>query len=189
MATMAFDANYYLAQYQDVREAVAAGKITAEQHWKLYGCKEERNPNAEFNTAYYASHNTDVVASGMNYLDHYIKYGSAEAVAGKRLPNSSWESIDLTKFDKAAYLAAHQDVKASGMDALQHYMLYGRFEASRDGTAKLIDGTVVTAPKVTTLGETFTLTANADTLSPTSATAALKTTDGNDVIRGATRGA
>ena len=162
MATMAFDANYYLAQYQDVREAVAAGKITAEQHWKLYGCKEERNPNSEFNTAYYASHNPDVVASGMNYLDHYIKYGSAEAVAGKRLPNSSWESIDLTKFDKAAYLAANQDVKASGMDALQHYMLYGRFEASRDGTAKLIDGTVVTAPKVTTLGETFTLTTSVD---------------------------
>ena len=164
MATMAFDANYYLAQYQDVREAVAAGKITAEQHWKLYGCKEERNPNAEFNTAYYASHNTDVVDSGMNYLDHYIKYGSAEAVAGKRLPNASWESIDLTKFDKDAYLAANQDVKASGMDALQHYMLYGRFEASRDGTAKLIDGTVVTTPKVTTRGETFTLTAFADSL-------------------------
>jgi len=162
MATMAFDANYYLAQYQDVREAVAAGKITAEQHWKLYGCKEERNPNSEFNTAYYAAHNTDVVASGMNYLDHYIKYGSAEAVAGKRLPNSSWESIDLTKFDKAAYLSSNPDVKASGMDALQHYMLYGRFEASRDGTAKLTDGTVITP--TTPSGQTYALTAGADNI-------------------------
>ena len=31
MANMAFDANYYLSQYQDVRAAVDAGKITAEQ--------------------------------------------------------------------------------------------------------------------------------------------------------------
>lgn len=37
-------------------------------------------------------------------------------------------------------------------------------------------------------GQTFTLTVNADTLSPNSPTAALKTTGGDDVIRGATSG-
>lgn len=159
MSTMFFDADYYLAQYQDVRIAVAAGQMTALQHWENWGWLEERNPNAEFNTAYYAANNPDVVASGMNYLTHYLLYGAAEG----RKPNESWDDVDLTAFDKERYLADNPDVAEAGMDALQHYMLYGRFESNR-GPVYLEDGTLIDNQ---TPGLTFELTSEVDDLDGT----------------------
>jgi hypothetical protein len=147
-STLVFNEAYYLSQYADVRAAVAAGLITAKDHWEQFGWREERNPNAEFNTAFYASNNADVVAAKVNYLDHYLANGAAEG----RLPNSAWTGTDLTKFDSAAYLAAYPDVAAAGVNALSHYMLFGRFE---NRTAQLTDGTAIGAATGGT-GQTFT---------------------------------
>lgn len=171
-SALQFNAAYYLAQYADVRAAVAAGLITAENHWKQFGWREERNPNVEFNTAFYAANNPDVVGAKVNYLDHYLANGAKEG----RKPSAAWASTDLTKFDKAAYLAANPDVAAAKIDALQHYMLFGRFPSENRPGAKLLDGTPVVPPTTGSgTGQTFTLTASADNIVGTA---------GNDTIGG-----
>lgn len=107
-----------------------------------------RNPNRAdgFNAEYYAAHNPDVVAAGMNMLDHWERYGRNEG----RLPydadpvapqtpaptsdanagNPAWASNPDRPdgFNAAYYLAANPDVAAVGMDPLLHWQKHGQFE-------------------------------------------------------------
>jgi hypothetical protein len=69
-----FDADWYLAQYPDVR---VAGMDPAE-HYDEFGWKEARNPGPGFDTAWYLRANPDVAASGMNPLWHFVEHGSRE---------------------------------------------------------------------------------------------------------------
>lgn len=69
-----FDADYYLDNNNDVKEA----GINPAEHYYTYGWKEGRNPSASFDTLFYLLQNEDVKASGMNPLVHFIKYGKEE---------------------------------------------------------------------------------------------------------------
>lgn len=69
-----------------------------------------------FDSRYYLLNNPDVEESGMDPLQHYLKYGGFEG----RMPSED--------FDSAFYLEEYDDVKASGMNPLLHYILHGKEE-------------------------------------------------------------
>lgn len=76
-----FDAGYYLSRYKDVAAAVAAGTITAEQHYLTQGDKEGRQPSIYFDPIYYLAHNPDVAKAQKTIgttLQHFIQAGEAE---------------------------------------------------------------------------------------------------------------
>ncbi|MFO1026244.1 MAG: hypothetical protein U1E70_13745 [Acetobacteraceae bacterium] len=72
-----------------------------------------------FDAKWYATQNPDVVAAGMDPLDHFIHYGSAEG----RAPNRY--------FDAAWYRDSWADVASSGFAPLLHYLRHGEAEGRR----------------------------------------------------------
>ncbi len=72
-----FDSEYYLSEYEDVRNA----KCDALSHFVSNGVKELRNPNKTFDMARYLLANADVSATGLNPFVHYILYGRNEGRA------------------------------------------------------------------------------------------------------------
>lgn len=127
MALAGFDSSYYVQTYPDVLTSVLQGKLTAEQHFLLYGANEGRNPNANFDTKYYATTYPDVVTAVnagqvANVYLHYINNGGKEG----RVPSAA-----LAGFNGAAYLAANKDVADAGYtaaNAVSHYVLFGAAE-------------------------------------------------------------
>jgi beta-glucanase (GH16 family) len=90
-----------------------------------------------FNAVYYAAHNPDVVASGMNLLYHYDTFGKNEGRLGydptdiqTATHHADWGAVStVTDGFNALYYAAHNpDVVASGMDLLYHYETFGKKE-------------------------------------------------------------
>jgi hypothetical protein len=73
-----FDAEWYVAKYADVRAAVQAGYLTAQDHWNAYGWAEGRDPSAFFDASEYLDDNPDVAAAHVNPLNHYLQYGQYE---------------------------------------------------------------------------------------------------------------
>lgn len=69
-----FDADYYFALYQDIRNAQADPYI----HYLKYGAFEGRNPSALFDTSAYGIDYPDVVFGGWNPLVHYLRIGRKE---------------------------------------------------------------------------------------------------------------
>lgn len=139
MAIAGFNESYYLQTNKDVLTAYLQGKTTAEEHFLKFGANELRNPNANFDSTYYAANNPDVVAAvkaGIyaNVYDHYIKNGGKEG----RVPSAA-----LANFNGQAYLDANADLKTAGYTAanvLAHYVLYGAAEGRSGGTAQQITG-------------------------------------------------
>ncbi len=107
-----FDAEWYLAQYPDVRD----GGMDPREHYRSLGATEGRNPNPMFDTAWYLEQNPDVVESGLNALDHYWFFGAAEG----RDPSP--------RFDTAWYVSQNPDVAAGKTNPLLHYLRYGALE-------------------------------------------------------------
>lgn len=68
-----FDAEYYLATYDDV----AAAGMDPLFHFLRYGAKECRNPHPQFDTRHYLLQNPDVARSGHNPLLHFLRIGGA----------------------------------------------------------------------------------------------------------------
>lgn len=106
------DALYYAAQNPDV---LAAGTDLL-AHYREYGWKEGRAPNALFDGEAYLAIHCDVAAAGLNPLDHYVQFGWKEG----RDPSAL--------FDGETYLARNADVAAYGIDPLTHYLGFGRAE-------------------------------------------------------------
>lgn len=69
-----------------------------------------------FDRSWYLSVYPDVAASGLDPLDHYLRYGASL----RRNPGPM--------FDANRYLALNQDVVDSGFNPLLHYLLHGRQE-------------------------------------------------------------
>jgi FkbM family methyltransferase len=69
-----------------------------------------------FDEGWYIRQYSDVAASGMNPVVHYVLYGAYEG----RNPNPV--------FDTTFYLANNADVRASGINPLLHYIKYGETE-------------------------------------------------------------
>ena len=69
-----FDAEWYLSQNNDVREA----GLDPTLHFLLKGGEEARQPGAFFNTKHYLAANPDVVITKENPLIHFIRWGARE---------------------------------------------------------------------------------------------------------------
>ncbi|AHK45869.1 putative protease [Ensifer adhaerens OV14] len=114
------DMNYYTHNrdvYQD-----------AEEHYFQYGWREERDPNAFFDTSDYLATYADVAAAGMNPLEHYSLFGWKEGRDPSRL------------FDTSDYLRLNPDIAAAGINPLSHYLSNGVFEGRKiDSGTALVD--------------------------------------------------
>ncbi len=115
LASPIFDAEWYLAAYEDVRES---GTEPA-AHYLQDGAREGRDPGPAFSTLYYLANAPDVAEAGTNPLLHYL----ADGVPEGRNPSAG--------FDTRYYLAAHSDVAEAGANPLEHYLTVGRAEGRR----------------------------------------------------------
>lgn len=193
MANPYFNAAYYLTNNPDV---FAAGINTTEaawDHYVTYGAAEalsgsvSRQPAPWFDVTYYLQTYSDLATSGMNageLFDHFTNYGIAEG----RQP--SQEAV-LTEANLLAYAKGNADLlEAFGIEAdateltveeeaalASHFYQFG-YKEDRANSPFDAD------PEPSNEGLTFTLTTNADTLSPNSAVASMKTTAGDDLVRG-----
>lgn len=69
-----FDADWYLRQYQDVRDAGLDPAI----HYLRHGAAEGRDPSAMFSTTAYRQRYLDVATAGINPLVHFLAFGLDE---------------------------------------------------------------------------------------------------------------
>lgn len=70
----------------------------------------------EFDTSFYLADNPDVQLTGMDPIEHYLRFGWRD---GRR---------PAPDFDVAYYLEANPDVARSGIEPFTHYIMYGRRE-------------------------------------------------------------
>ncbi|WP_458098401.1 Ig-like domain-containing protein [Roseomonas sp. WA12] len=129
-----FDRDYYLWHNTDV----AAAGVDALEHYRTFGWREGRAPNAYFDTEGYLAANPDVAAAGFDPLEHYVTFGWREG----RDPSAA--------FDTRTYLAFYVDVAATYIDPLQHFLRFGIYE----GRLSFADGSFVDLP-VFASGETY----------------------------------
>jgi uncharacterized protein VirK/YbjX len=95
-----FDAEFYLAAYDDVRNA----SINPLEHYVEEGWREGRDPNPTFSTKFYLGRYADAKALDVNPLYHYVRHGAAEGRRPCVLPD--------TRFDAA--VPANENAKAHG---------------------------------------------------------------------------
>ena len=128
-----FDAAFYLATNADV----AASGMDPFEHYRSDGWREGRLPispriapvqvgdedtdriamiRTEFSESYYLSMNPDVVAAGIDPVEHYYHHGYREG----RNPNKT--------FDTRYYLETNEDVHRAGLNPFWHYLVAGRKE-------------------------------------------------------------
>ncbi|NBC31354.1 MAG: peroxidase [Alphaproteobacteria bacterium] len=114
------DAPFYLAANPDVAAAVAAGQLTAGEHFDRHGAAEGRDPNPLFDTDGYLAGNPDVAAAvdaGLtDAWTHYFTHGWGEG----RDPSA--------RFDSSDYMARYPDVAAADVDPMSHFLAFGADE-------------------------------------------------------------
>ncbi|MEH3117923.1 MAG: hypothetical protein PGN25_10120 [Methylorubrum populi] len=104
-----FDAAYYRAR----NPGVARSGLDPFLHYAWFGARRDRNPNADFDTAFYRRQ------SGRTRLDplrHYLRTGAAAGLD----PSPA--------FSTGLYLARYPDVVAAGINPLLHFRNDGRAE-------------------------------------------------------------
>lgn len=117
-----FDVDFYRRTYS-AHVADAADLFDEYVHT---GWRHGRDPSARFSTRFYLDQNSDVRASGLCPLLHYVEHGAAEG----RLPRPRPEAVpararETDYFDAAFYVAHYPDVTAANIDPLTHYMAEG----------------------------------------------------------------
>ena len=131
----AFDAQFYLQRYADVRDS-GADPVS---HYCLYGWREERDPAPDFSTSYYLAANPDVAAAGLNPFWHFIASGRQEGRSGLPLPLDAVVDVGhdqatiAAHFDTAFYLNQNPDVTQSTVSAVDHYCNVGWREGRDPG--------------------------------------------------------
>ncbi len=102
-----FDENWYLQQYEDVRNSA----VDAFQHYCRHGWREGRWPNPIFDPAWYRSQYADVAALDGDPLLHFVKHGRFEG----RRPSA--------QFNPQHYgLRHHPELAQTKTDASEHYL-------------------------------------------------------------------
>lgn len=159
----AFDAFYYAGQYM----SSYSGTLSPIEHFVTIGAARGYQPNQNFNPSFYQAQYADLAGlDAADLLYHYVTFGLNEGRAG---------NATLAANDWSAYLAAYPAVAAyvtanltsfggsATNGAIAHYVKFGAQQG-------------FTLPN--TVGQTFILTAGADT------GAAFTGTSGNDTFQG-----
>ena len=128
-----FDERYYLSQYQDVAQAVAAGDLaTGYDHFVAIGLKEGRNPIAYYSEADYLANNIDVkdaVAGGFfsSGVEHFVLIGHKES----RDPSPLFDTDDYLQNNPDVAKAIEEGYFTSGFEHwLRHGAMEGRLSLS-----------------------------------------------------------
>ncbi|MBS0016537.1 MAG: pre-peptidase C-terminal domain-containing protein [Arthrospira sp. SH-MAG29] len=120
-----FDEQFYLAQNQEVEEAIAEGLFqTAFEHFSRYGQFEGRHPNPIFDSEYYLAQNPHIqseVEEGITTVAaHFVNIGQTD----NRSPNPF--------FDPVFYLQQNptvsQGVANGEFTAFEHFLKIGQFQ-------------------------------------------------------------
>ncbi|ACK84797.1 glycosyltransferase [Methylorubrum extorquens] len=107
-----FDESYYLISYPDV----AQSEMPPLEHFLKHGGPELRNPNAHFDSRWYAETNEAACSGYAIPLEHYIERGTLEG----RDPNPN--------FDTAFYVDNHPEARKA---PLRHYLTVGQHAATK----------------------------------------------------------
>jgi hypothetical protein len=107
-----FDPEWYVAEYDDVRQM----RVSPWNHWKRHGLEERRNPNGLFDTKWYIGRNPEAAEDP---LEHYLTIGAPAGVDPSPRFSTTW------------YLRQYGDVAAAGMNPLVHYLRFGTLERRR----------------------------------------------------------
>ena len=78
------DANWYLNQYRDVRDA----HVDPVRHYLIHGGAERRNPSPDFDTAAYVRQNPD--AATAQPLLHFLRYRHERNLVAPRVRQAPW---------------------------------------------------------------------------------------------------
>ena len=133
IASLVFDAKYYLERYTDLKKAYGNDYTKAYEHFIKYGINEGRQGSLYFNAKYYIENNKDLKeAYETNYskaLEHFVKYGIKEGRRGS------------AEFNVKLYRENYEDLrKAYGTDYKEyykHYIDYGKAEG-RNGLTEVV---------------------------------------------------
>lgn len=101
-----FDARYYLASYDDIREAGAP----ALEHFLRSGAEEGRRPNRFFDPDDYLERSPDVAGGRYAAFVHFVRWGDTDG----RSPGPG--------FDGMAYRRFHPELEDSLVGSLAHYL-------------------------------------------------------------------
>jgi hypothetical protein len=94
------------------------------------GWQQGHDPAANFDTKLYLVRNPDVAAAGIDPLQHYLQFGTAE---GRQAYAAIGDTI-VGGFDAEFYLRNNPDVAAAGVNPLEHSMAFG-WKEGRDPSA------------------------------------------------------
>jgi glycosyltransferase involved in cell wall biosynthesis len=116
----AFDVNWYLAQYADVR----AEGLDPVDHYVRYGASEKRDPSSQFSTSRYLDENPTFHVRPVNPFAHFIRHGraldgapfSAGSTPGADLPNGGM-ATKPRKLGRKAVFVTH-DLNIGGAPKL-----------------------------------------------------------------------
>ena len=137
-----YDFEYYINKYEDIKAAFGNDDKAVLRHFVVYGMREGRRANAEFDVYSYKNANQDLrLAFGNDlkkYYEHYIKWGyrenritcDADEVSN---PVTTLNGVDYSKvYDYKYYINKYEDIKtAFGNDdiaVLKHFVTYGMKE-------------------------------------------------------------
>ncbi|MGK8205217.1 class I SAM-dependent methyltransferase [Burkholderia cenocepacia] len=98
-----FDANWYVTQYEDVRQS----GLSAAVHYAIVGASDHRNPSSRFDARWYVTQYPEVTAAQMNPLVHYELQGKKEgfqvqSVSVPPLAAAAAEPLDITTQQRLA---------------------------------------------------------------------------------------
>ena len=127
ITTITFDAEYYLNNYDDLKNAFGNNYQSAYEHFMQFGIKEGRSANVIFDVKTYVDNYDDLKnAFGNNYqsaYEHFMQFGIRE---GRKSSNS---------FDVISYINNYDDLRnAFGNNyegAYEHFMQFGMQEGRK----------------------------------------------------------
>lgn len=127
----AIDGDFYIAAYDDVRDA----GLDPVWHYCAHGWREGRNPSAHFDTRHYLTAYPDVMLSAGNPLLHYLNHGASE----NRQPRAP--EVDDDDVQKSESQAKDR----SGYDDVEWGQLGWRISVMRDRFVHAADAPIQVA--------------------------------------------
>ena len=110
------DPVYYAATYPDLASK-AGDTVWLTWHWENYGWRERRNPNAVFDTDFYLSAYSDIVAADVDPLNHYAVWGWTEwrSANAQMVPGATETGGVTTRYEYDARGNRTRLIEAAGL--------------------------------------------------------------------------
>ena len=125
-----FDYAYYLRHNTDVQQA----GIDAFDHYYYTGWREGRNPNSDFDTAYYRQSYVSELTDEINPFLHYLTVGRVKGYQPRNqvsdnpttaTSDQAVREVVAAEFSETYYLSTYPDVGKAGANALEHFLITG----------------------------------------------------------------